>query len=534
MQLILWTWLSLISLVGLENETPIALSSSNESAPNVVVILADDLGFSDLGCYGGEIQTPNLNQLAETGIRFTQFYNTGRCWPTRASLLTGYYPHQVGFDVVPGEPPIKRHDRPDWAPLISEQLQKAGYRCYHSGKWHLDSSPTNTGFDRSYRLDDHGRFFSPKRHFLDDKPLPSVERESGYYATTEIANRAIEFLDQHQREHSGKPFFEFVAFTSPHFPLHAKPQDIAQYRGRYSDGWNVLRDERWKRQQQLGLFQNGSLSEVEMEVGPPYDRPDDIRALGPGEINRPLPWNELTAEQQEFQSQKMEVHAAMVHRMDFEVGRIVSKLQESGQFENTLLVFLSDNGASAEIMIRDDGHDPQAVPGSPDTHLCLGPGFSNAANTPFRRHKTWVHEGGIHTPFIVHWPAGIEQASRLESSVGHVIDIFPTLAEAAGGTVDSTNSPIRPGRSLLKTIKNGQTIEREYLWWTHEGNSAIRVEDWKLVKAKDSDWELFNLTNDPTETNNLILSQAEKASELKSIWFAKRDEFRIDNQRFNK
>jgi arylsulfatase A-like enzyme len=369
-----------------------AIVQANEqqpSTPNILLILVDDLGFSDIGCFGGEIQTPNLDRLAERGIRFTNFYNTGRCWPTRAALMTGYYAQQVGFDSIPGEPRTNRGPRPGWAPLLPERLKPLGYRCYHSGKWHLDGLPLTAGsFDHSYLLKDQGRFFHPKLHWQDDIQLPPVQPGSGFYGTTAIADHAIDTLKQHQSKHSDQPFFHYLAFTAPHFPLHALPEDIAVYDGHYDVGWNEIRRQRWARIQSSGMIK-GTLSDVEPDIGPPYVFPDSLEQLGAGEVNRPVAWNELTPLQQRFQADKMELHAAMVHRIDIEIGRVIEQIREMGSFEDTLILFLSDNGASAEIMIRADGHDPRAVPGSAKSYLCLGPGWSSACNTPFRRHKTW-------------------------------------------------------------------------------------------------------------------------------------------------
>ncbi|KKK51401.1 hypothetical protein LCGC14_3115320, partial [marine sediment metagenome] len=335
--------------------------------------------------------------------------NCGRFWPTRASLLTGYYPQQIGRDNAPGIKGGGGGERPEWAGLIPRSLKDAGYISYHSGKWHIDGMPVESGFDRSYYLGDQARFFSPKTHYKDDKKLPAVERGSGYYGTIEIADRAIDHLKEHKKNHPDKLFFSYVAFTAPHFPLHALPEDIEKVGNRYAPGWEELRKNRWERIQELGIV-NGELSRVEPEVGPPYHFPDAMEILGDGEVNRPVPWDGLTEAQKKFQQDKMTIHAAMIERMDIEIGRIIDQLKDMDAIDNTLLVFLSDNGASAEIMVRNDGHDPKAAPGSASSHLCLGPGWSNMCNTPFRRHKTWVHEGGTCTPFIAHWPDGI--ASR--------------------------------------------------------------------------------------------------------------------------
>lgn len=497
--------------------------------PNVLVILADDLGFSDLGCYGGEIDTPHLDGLAERGLRFTQFYNTARCWPTRAALLTGYYAQQVRRDTVPGVPSGGRGKRPQWARLLPEMLAAAGYRSYHSGKWHVDGMPLEGGFHRSYYLQDQGRFFNPKVHYEDDRRLPPVRPESGYYATTAIADHAVRCLKEHARDHGGKPLFHYLAFTAPHFPLHALPEDVARYRERYRRGWAAVRAERWRRIQGMGIV-SCALSAVEREIGPPYHFPGALKALGAGEVNRPLPWGRLNAEQREFQATKMAIHAAMVHRMDGEIGRVLDQLRQMGALDDTLILFLSDNGASAEIMVRDDGHDPAADPGSAATYLCLGPGWSTTSNTPFRRHKTWVHEGGIATPLIAHWPKGIRARGELRHNLGHVIDILPTILEATGARRFSNYRgrpvPPPPGRSLLPAFARDNAVARDDLWWLHEGNRAIRVGDWKLVSTRNGPWELYNLSTDRAETNDLAARYPDKVRELERVWTLRMGQFR--------
>ena len=507
----------------------LALPAVAADRPNVLLILADDLGFSDLGCYGGEIATPNLDRLAEGGLRWTQFYNTARCWPTRAALLTGYYAQQVRRDTVPGVRSGGGGKRPDWAPLLSDLLAPLGYRCYHSGKWHIDGMPIENGFDRSYYLRDQGRFFNPNVHWEDDRRLPPVPPGTGYYATTAIADHAVECLAAHASEHSDKPFFHYLAFTAPHFPLHALREDIARYEQVYRSGWSVARRNRWTRIQQMGIV-DATLSDVERSVGPPYHFPEAIETLGPGEVNRPVPWKELSGEQRAFQAAKMAIHAAMIDRMDREIGRVIAQLRAMDAFENTLILFLSDNGASAEIMVRDDGHDPAADPGSAATYLCLGPGWSTTCNTPMRRHKTWVHEGGIATPFLAHWPAGIAARGELRRDPGHVIDVVPTVLELAGGHPPAQRAeqvvPAPPGKSLVPVFSRDGTVRHACLWWLHEGNRAVRVGNWKLVAARDREWELFDLNVDRAETKNLAAQHPEKVRELEQVWMRQFDECR--------
>lgn len=494
--------------------------------PNVLVILADDMGFSDLGCYGSEIATPNLDALAKNGLRFTQFYNTARCWPTRAALLTGYYAQAVRRDTVPGIKSGTQGTRPPWARLLPEMLRPLGYRNYHSGKWHVDGLPLANGFDRSYSLNDHDRHFAPKNHTEDDKPLPAVDPKSGYYSTTAIAEHAVRCLKDHAEHHTDRPFFEFLAFTSPHFPLQAPAADIARYKQKYLAGWDALRTARWERMQALKIG-GASLSSIERELGPPYPFPQAIEKLGPNEVNRPLPWKELSEAQRAFQADKMAVHAAMVDRIDREVGRVLDQIKAMGALDNTLVFFLSDNGASAEMMVRGDGHDPHAACGTGATFLSIGPGWSSLCNTPFRRHKTWVHEGGISTPLIVHWPKGIAARGELRHAAGHVIDLVPTILDAAGGkrfeTWEGRPVPPPPGKSLRKLFAADGALDRECLWWLHEGNRALLVGKWKLVAAKGKPWELYDLGADRSEEKNLAAERPEKVRELAAKWEKERD-----------
>jgi arylsulfatase A-like enzyme len=499
---------------------PISHATRSKGAPparpNILVILADDLGYSDLGCYGGEIATPNLDRLAAGGLRYAQFYNTGRCWPSRAALLTGYYAQQVNRDPA--------GTRPEWAALLPDLLRHAGYRSYHSGKWHVDGPVLGGGFEHSYLVVDQDRHFGPHNHQLDDKPLPTPRPDEGYYATIAIADHALKWLATHQDGHRGEPFFLYLAFTAPHFPIQALPADIARYRNRYRNGWDAVRAERWKKLRKLELA-DCDLPSPEPDVVPSWNLSENElqRRIGLMESAHAMPWNTLTADQQSFQAAKMAVHAAMVDRIDREVGRVVDRLGSDGLLDNTLILFASDNGASAEQIIRGDGHSPDAEPGSARSFLGLGPGWSTVSNTPFRRHKSWVHEGGVATPLIVHWPAGITARGSIRHAPGHLVDVVPTLLELAGATAPPTwrgvPRPPLAGRSLVSSFNQDLPVARDFLYFHHIGNRALRVGDWKIVAAgAGSPWELYDLAHDRGETTDLARRQPDKVQKLGRLW----------------
>ena len=495
--------------------------------PNIVLIVADDSGFSDLGCYGGEIRTPNLDALANNGLRFTQFYNTGRSWPTRSAMMTGYYPQQTRSDP-------NRNQFPEWTRCLPYWLKPAGYSCYHSGKWHVTGAGkvvADGGFDRSYLLLDYDRNFNPQKLLLDDKPLPPVEKGTDYYTTTAYTDYAIRFLKEHQTTRATQPFLLFLAYTVPHFPLQAPQEDIDRCRERYKNGWEAVRAARYQRLKEMNLIHCG-LAAVEEDVGPPYNNFATMMKTFPEmEVLFPLLWETLTPEQQAFQIEKMAIHAAMVEVMDREIGRVVAQLREMGVLDNTLVMFLADNGASAELMVRGDGQTEGAALGSADSYLCLGPGWSSVSNTPFRRHKTWVHEGGISTPFIVHWPAGIREKNGLRSDVSHLIDIVPTILDVAGVTpVMPPGAPPFPGISLTGSFAQNNAISHRELFFSHEGNKALRNDQYKLVSAKrdGGDWELYDFTTDRCEQVNLALQQPERVKIMSERWKALNDSFLKD------
>ena len=498
----------------------VGLARSQAAPPNVLVILADDLGFSDLGCYGGEINTPHLDGLANGGVRFTQGYNTARCWPTRAALLTGFYPQAIRRDALPGGQGGGQGVRPAWARLLPELLAPAGYRSYHSGKWHIDGDPRRQRFDRSLDVTNgQSNYFQAAGVVEDGRQVPVTD---DFYATTAIGDHAVKCLAEHARDHTGKPFFHYVAFTAPHFPLQAPREVIVKYRERYRAGWNAVQQARAARLKAMGIVTTAQAA-MERDVGPPSHNPDALKILGPGEVNRPLPWEELSAEQREFQIGKMAIHAAMVEIMDQQVGRMLAQLKAMGVFDDTLVLFASDNGASAEIMVRGEGHDPLASPGSRKTFLCLGPGWSSCANTPFRRHKMWVHEGGIATPWIVHWPAGIPARGELRTQPVHVIDVVPTVLQLAGiePPREQAGKPVPPmqGRSFATALRDPAAPPmHDTLWWCHQGHRAVRAGDWKLVADKGEPWELYDLAVDRCETNNLAAGEPARVAQLEAAW----------------
>jgi L-rhamnose mutarotase len=512
-----------------------------EPRPNILVIVADDMGFSDIGCYGGEIQTPNLDKLAAKGLRFTNFYNTARCWSSRASILTGHYPQAVRRDLLPE---VERGEygmfgvtsgangvRPRWAQMLPAYLKPLGYRSYHSGKWHMDGERLSAGFDHSYSLEDHNRFFSPQAHFEDDKPLPPVKPDSGYYSTRYIADHAIKCLKEHAEKFPEQPFFGYLAFTAPHFPLHALPEDIAVYNDRYQVGWDNIRNERLARMKQMGIV-DCALSPLEPSINPRWNlSAEDLhKQISPDETGQALAWDSLSNTQKEFQATKMAIHAAMIHRMDIEIGRVLDQLKAMGTLENTLVMFVSDNGASSEQILRGDNNDPGAAPGSAKSYLCLGPGWSSASNTPFRLHKSWTHEGGITTPLIVHWPAGIQANGSLRHDPGHLIDLIPTVLDVTGVTIPEKIAdqkvPALPGKSLKPCFPKDGAVKRDSLWFYHDGHRALRAGDWKLVGRSGEPWELYDLGIDRSETHNLASENPGKVMELELAWLKEADQLR--------
>jgi arylsulfatase A-like enzyme len=489
------------------------LGAAPARKPNFLVILADDMGYSDARCYGGEVDTPNLDRLAAGGLRFTQAYSTARCGPSRGCLLTGQYAQQTASDgMTPGK-------IAGWVRYIPEHLKSLGYRNYHTGKWHMKHTPGEggVGFDHSYTMLDEVRFFTQNRHDLDGVTLPKPDPD--YYSTTAIADYGVRFLKEHAKENASKPFFLYSAFHAPHFPLQAPQEDIEKYKDRFAEGWDVARERKWKKMRQMGLI-NCPLAPLEAGTWTKWNTPDaELTAkIGPGEVMRAVPWSSLTAEQKKFQRLKMAIHAAMITRMDIEIGKLLKQVETMGAAEDTVVIFLSDNGASAEQIIRGDGHDSAAPAGSAQSHLCLGPGWSSSANAPFRLHKSWVHEGGIASPLIAYWPKGIKEKNKLRHDPCHFVDVLPTLVDLAGGKPELPGSQLA-GRSIAPAFARDGAVKRDFLYFNHNRNRALRVGDSKLVAiGDDGPWELYDLSKDRSEQKNLAAAQPDKARTLSAKW----------------
>ncbi len=496
----------------------LSLPAAPAPRPNILLILADDLGFSDLGCYGSSIATPNLDRLAAGGLRFTQFYNAARCCPTRASLLTGLYPHQagVGHMLQSWRPPSYTAGLGENTATIAELLRDAGYRTYHVGKWHVGgvggnltpdapaarNHPMNRGFDRAYGSGGGGNYFALTPLYLDRENIKAGE---GFYATDAFTDNAVKFLEAHGAAYKDRPFFLHLCYTAPHFPLHAKPADITKYRGKFTHGWDAERERRFAKQKELGLFPRDA------QLSP---RAPEAKA-----------WKDLTEAERKDWDLRMAIYAGMIDGMDQGIGRVLDVVKKLGAEQNTLVIFLSDNGASAEFLDTwpntARGHKPGSEPGTRESHKCLEVGWANAANTPFREHKMWNHEGGISTPLIVSCPVGVAARGQLAREPGHVIDLLPTFLELAGTKYPEqfkarALTPL-PGKSLLPTLQ-GKPLGERTLAWEHEGHRAVRVGDWKLVASFRASWELYDLSRDRAELKNLAAQQPAKVKELAAAW----------------
>lgn len=504
--------------------------------PNIVLILVDDMGFSDIGCYGGEVETPNLDALAENGVSLTQFYNTARCSPSRASLITGLHPHQTGIGI------LNYDDAPDGYPgnlnkkcvTIAEALKPAGYRSYVSGKWHMagdihnptDAWPTRRGFDRFFgTLEGAGSFFRTRTLTRDETNVEEETLDPDFYYTDAISDNAVGFLRDHREENADDPFFLYVAYTAPHWPLHALEEDIAKYVGRFDAGWDQLREERLRK-----LIASGIIS----ESWPLTDRDPRVPA-----------WEDV--EEKEWEALRMAVYAAQLDRMDQGVGRIVDELRQQGVFDDTVVIFLSDNGGCAEEMpietarefvttyvtfdaeTRDGrevrpGNDPSIVPGGEDTYATYGRSWANLSNTPFREYKHWIHEGGIATPFIVSWPNGLGTERALRTQPHQLTDVMSTVLDIAGAEYP-TSYPDRDvlpaeGVSMLPTLRSGAVDDERMLFWEHEGNCGVRRGRMKLVKKYGMPWELYDMVDDRTELNDISSRHPDVVAELSDAYDA--------------
>jgi arylsulfatase A-like enzyme len=481
--------------------------------PNIVLIMADDMGYSDIGCYGGEVHTPNLDRLAAGGLRFSQFYNAARCCPTRASLLTGLYPHQAGIGHMVADRgyPAYQGCLNDRCLTIAEALKPAGYHTLMSGKWHVGEDrphwPTDRGFDRYFGLvSGAANYFDVsqdkakgvvRKVALDDRPYEPPKE--GFYITDAFSDHAVRLLDEHGRDE--RPFFLYLAYTAPHWPLHALPEDIARYKGRYLKGWDAIREERYQRMVKMGII-------------------SDKWKMSPRDGENP-PWSE--EKDKELMDLKMAVYAAQIERMDRGIGRVLDKIRELGKQENTLVMFLSDNGGCAEGGPQGfDNRKNGRPPGGVNSFMSYGQSWANASNTPFRRYKHWVHEGGIATPFIAYWPAAIQSRGTITHEVGHLIDVMATCLDVAGaaypGTREGRELTGLEGRSLLPVFLEGTRQGHDALFWEHEGNRAVRQGKWKLVAAHGKPWELYDLEADRTELNDLAGEHADKVQELKALY----------------
>jgi len=521
-------------------------SGGDPPRPNIVLVMSDDMGYSDLGCYGGEISTPNLDQLARGGLRYTQFYNTGRCCPTRASLLTGLYAHQAGIGQMTNDSGQEgyRGNLSFEAVTLAEVLKSAGYHTYMSGKWHVtkhlnpngnkDNWPLQRGFERFYgTIIGAGSFFDPWTLTRGNKAITPENDEQydpeQYYYTDAISDNAVAFVEDHCRAGGEKPFFLYMAYTAAHWPMHALEKDIAKYKGKYDEGYHAIRRARYERMNQMGLIKD------DWELSP-----------------APQSWDEFPEERKAWELRCMEVYAAMVDNMDQGIGRLVRTLKEHDRFDNTLILFLQDNGGCAEGMGRRprrnraegvvpmgedelqtsmvprrtrDGHPvlqgPQVMPGPAATYIAYGRNWANVSNTPFRYYKASNHEGGIATPLIAHWPKGIKSTNELRRQVGHLIDIMPTCVELSGADYPNRRRgrDIQPmeGRSLVPSFNSDETVDR-LLMWEHFGNRAIRQGKWKLVALRGQPWELYDMERDRSEMHDLTDQHPEKAKELAALW----------------
>jgi len=500
---------------------PAGVVVSAADRPNILLIVADDLGYSDLGCYGGEIHTPHLDALAAGGIRLTRFYSIGRCCPSRACILTGQYPHRVGLGHMTqdiGRPGYRGRVAPE-AQTIAQVLQTGDYRSFIAGKWHLGTEdPTQHGFEEFYGTLVSAKTFWDPDHFLRlPQGHPKRKYAAGsFYGTDAVTDHAIDFLNQ-ARETPDKPWFLYLAYNAPHFPLQAPEQDIARYASRYHDGWDTAREKRLARMKKLGIVPESTQLTPR---SPWWDY---------GEVNTGTnpEWNSLPEDRRADLARRMAIYAAMVDRMDQNIGRVVSDLKQTGELKNTMIVFLSDNGACAEW--DPHGFDIKSSPnnilhttekiehmGEPGTFHSAGSGWANASNTPWRLYKHYVHEGGIASPCIVHFPGRWTRTGEIDHRRAHIMDLLPTIADVAG--VEYQGQLKLPGQSLSRQLEGRDRVIRSAFYFEHEGNRAVLSGKWKLVALKGQPWELYDLKQDRTELNNLISEKPALAKTIARSW----------------
>ncbi|MFC5051846.1 arylsulfatase [Rubritalea spongiae] len=476
--------------------------------PNILIIMADDMGYSDIACFGGEIETPNIDTLAAAGMRFGNFYTDAKCGPSRAAMMTGQFSHLGRLRV---------------GATFAEILKPLNYRTLMTGKWHQGPKPTDYGFDRYYGLvDGCCNFWNPglearpgegkpgrKKQMGDKARIWGIEdqlietgytpKDKNFYTTDAFTDYAVERLEEYKNEEN--PFLLYVAYTAPHYPLHAWPEDIAKYKDTYTVGWDAIRNSRYQRMLEMGIINE------KFKLSP---RDNEVDA-----------WDELTAEEQQKQAKLMAVYAAMIDRMDQGIGKIINKLKETGQYENTMIIFMSDNGACAEP----PNTDPNIPPGPVEGYRSVGKGWANASSTPFRLYKATSHEGGTRAPMILSWP-GVTKPGSFSDHVCHLIDFVPTFMEITGATypteIRGRKLKKTNGISILPTLNGEEQKQHPYLAWERGGSKAIRIGDWKLVsqksKSKNTPWELYNLADDPVELNDLASQHPEKLKTMEKKW----------------
>ncbi|MBN84024.1 MAG: arylsulfatase [Planctomycetaceae bacterium] len=500
------------------------ISSANAFAgekPNILYIVADDLGYSDLGCYGGEVRTPNLDKLAAGGVRLTQFYNTGRCCPSRAAILTGQYPHRVGL----GHMTINDLGQAGYRGVISTEaqtiaqvLQLADYRSFMSGKWHLGTpDPTQHGFEEFYgTLVSAKRFFDPSHLVRMPAQRPARRYPEGqFYATDAVTDHALDFLNL-ARQNNDQPWFLYLAYNAPHFPLHAPQNEIAKYKNRYHSGWDMLRTERLASMKRLGIVPANTVLSPRSHW----------RNYGETKTGVNPSWDSLPAERRLDLARRMAIYAAMIDRLDQQIGRVIDDLSSAGELDNTLIVFTSDNGAcfewdpfgfdikSSNQNILHQGAMLDEM-GKPGTFHSVGSGWANASNTPWRLYKHFNHEGGIASPGIVHWPQGIKVAGgTINHDPAHIIDLLPTAIAASG--VRYRGNLSLPGSDLISHINQG--AKQRTLYFEHQGNRAVRSGRWKLVALDDQPWELYDFSSDRTEMIDLAERYPERVRQMAAQW----------------